>query len=438
VLLCDLRVLFSDEEWQDIDASLGDEWKAIQVQYDSDLILTKWGVYVYKQETSMDDIQFLPPNRNSFSYTSSSCLVPKGSPEQKMKHMLESFNPRDMFNDCLPLIESEECPVRSLKVLLRSLRNAKAEVIEKTSSAYGASLKQDHEDSAEDVIQVVEMIKENFSGHFVDLSPEDLQIISRVSERLMRSRVELMEENSLDIGMPIILEYIDASGSTNRRFWGIMEIKLGDPFYKPVLKRYHQLSWALSTSDLRVIIVELKCQPAGEEEASSSSLDESSEDGNYNPELEELMRRIEKDAMSLNKSYGKMKASIVQTDRSVSENYILETLVFRRLIILGKLTMFGLATVFKITPYGKIRQDDDPFRILRICFGCLILVLFVVIIWSFYFIVFVCLSLYRIPMTIIRKLLECGWWLVKQTFMSCKKLHRRIGKNIMSIKGKES
>jgi hypothetical protein len=122
VLLCDLRVLFSDEEWQDLDANLGDDWKAIQVQYDSDLVLISWGVYVYKQETSMDDIQFIPPNRNSFSHMPSSCLVPKGSAEQQMKHMLESFNPRDMFHDYLPLFESEEGPVKSLKVLLRSLR----------------------------------------------------------------------------------------------------------------------------------------------------------------------------------------------------------------------------------------------------------------------------------------------------------------------------
>lgn len=246
VLLCDLRVLFSDEEWQDLDTSLGDEWKAVHIQYDSDLILTNWGVYVYKQETSMDDIQFIPPNRNSFSYMESSCLVPKGSPEQQRKYVLESFNPRDMFHDYLPLFESEEGPVRSVKVLLRSLRNAKAEVMAKTSSsAYGVSLKQDDEDSVEDVIQVLEMIKENLSEHFADLSPEDVQIAGGILERILRAREELMKENSLDIGMPIILEYTDASGATIRRFWGIMEIKLGDPFYKPVLKRQNQISWGL-------------------------------------------------------------------------------------------------------------------------------------------------------------------------------------------------
>ncbi|MCI10092.1 putative disease resistance protein (TIR-NBS-LRR class), partial [Trifolium medium] len=46
VLMCDLRNLFNDEEWQDLDASLGDEWKKIQVQFESQLIINHWGVYV--------------------------------------------------------------------------------------------------------------------------------------------------------------------------------------------------------------------------------------------------------------------------------------------------------------------------------------------------------------------------------------------------------
>jgi hypothetical protein len=435
VLFCDLRILLNDEEWQDL-ACLGDEWKAIQVQYDSDLILTNWGIYVYKQETSMDDIQFIPPNSNSFSYMSSSYLVPKGSPKEKMKHMLESFNPRDMFNEYLPQIELEEGPIGTSKVLLRSLRNAKAEFIgETSSSAFGASLKQDHEDSVEDVVQVLEMIKENLSEHFADISPEGLEIAVGVAERILRARVELMKENSMDTGMPIILEYTDTSGATNRRFWGTVEIKLGDPFYKPLLKRQNQISWGLGTSDLRAIIVELKCQPASEEEASSSRLEESLEEGNYNPELEELMRMIEQDAMRFNKSYGKMKASIVQAEESFSDNYLLEALLYRRLLILGKLTMFGSATKFEITPYGKMRAEDEPFRILRTCFWGFIFVLFVLSIWSFYFFVCLCLYFYRIP--IIRKLLVWGWWLAKQIFLSCKKLYIGFGKIIKRIKVKE-
>jgi hypothetical protein len=60
----------------------------------------------------MNDIQFEPPNCNSFSYVPS-FLVPREYPEQKTKHISESFNPRDMYNDYLPKIESEEGPVRS-------------------------------------------------------------------------------------------------------------------------------------------------------------------------------------------------------------------------------------------------------------------------------------------------------------------------------------
>jgi hypothetical protein len=350
--------------------------------------------------------------------------------------MLESFNPRDMFNEYLPQIELEEGPIGTSKVLLRSLRNAKAEFIgETSSSSFGASLKQDHEDSVEDVVQVVEMIKENLSEHFADFSPEDLEIAVGVAERILRARVELMKENSMDTGMPIILEYTDTSGATNRRFWGTVEIKLGDPFYKPLLKRQNQISWGLGTSDLRAIIVELKCQPASEEEASSSRLEESLEEGNYNPELEELMRMIEQDAMRFNKSYGKMKASIVQAEESFSDNYLLEALLYRRLLILGKLTMFGSATKFEITPYGKMRAEDEPFRILRTYFWGFIFVLFVISIWSFYFFVCVCLYFYRLP--IIRKLLVCVWWLAKQIFLSCKKLYRGFGKIIKRIKVKE-
>jgi hypothetical protein len=323
---------------------------------------------------------------------SSSSLVPKGSPQQKMKHILESFNPRDIFNDCLPLVESEEVEVRSLKVVLRSLRNAKAEIIGQTSSStYGASVKQDNEDSVEDVIQVSEMLNESFSEHFADSSPDDLQIAGGVAERMLRARVELLKENCMDIGMPIILEYTDTLGATNRRFWGTMEVKLGDPFYKPVMKRIIQLSFDRSMADSRETFVELICQPAGEEEASSALLEESLE-GNYNPELEELMRMIEQNAMSFNKSYGKMKASIVQTDDPFSKNYQLESLILGRLMMLGKLTMFGSVTKFKITPYGKMRTEDGPFRFLRICLWGLILVLLSLIILSFHFIVGVCLT----------------------------------------------
>ncbi|XLU28391.1 hypothetical protein S245_064457, partial [Arachis hypogaea] len=58
VLLFDLRTLFSDEEWHDLDAYIGDDWKAIHVVCESTLTLNHWGVYIYKGETNMDDIYF--------------------------------------------------------------------------------------------------------------------------------------------------------------------------------------------------------------------------------------------------------------------------------------------------------------------------------------------------------------------------------------------
>ncbi|KAL9325812.1 hypothetical protein ACSQ67_006457 [Phaseolus vulgaris] len=451
VLFCDLRVLFRDEEWQSLDASLGDDWKAIQVQYESDLILCHWGVNVYEQETNMDDIQFrFPTSSSTRNYTPSSLLVPKGSPKQKMKHMLESFDLRDMFNKNLSLIESEEVPNRHGKVLLRTWRNAKAEISEEASiSVYGASLKQEHEESVEDVVQVLEMIKENVPKHFSDSNPEVMQLFDGFVERLLRARVEVMEENGLDMGMPILLEYTEAGGSKCRRFWGVLELKVGDPFYKAVLRKYNHLSWEFSTSNeasnseswfenLRITIVLLKCLGPAMEEASSFGCEESLEEGYYDPELEELMMRIEQDAMGFNKSYGKMKASIVQTDESISPKYLFETLIFRRLIALGKLSMFGSAAKFKITPYGNIRVEDDPFRTLKTCFWSLILILyllfFFIIICLFCLIRYVGLLICRIP--VIRKILACGWWLVMQILWPCKYLYHRMVQ-IMKIKKKE-
>ncbi|MED6223969.1 hypothetical protein PIB30_079312 [Stylosanthes scabra] len=58
VLMCDLRVLFSDEEWKTLDACVGhdDEWKTVEVKCVPNIIPVQWGVYVYKEETSMKDI----------------------------------------------------------------------------------------------------------------------------------------------------------------------------------------------------------------------------------------------------------------------------------------------------------------------------------------------------------------------------------------------
>ncbi|XP_016186770.1 TMV resistance protein N isoform X1 [Arachis ipaensis] len=63
VLLCDLRAFFNDEEWERLDARIGHDnnWKQVQVVCEPDTSLREWGVYVYKKETNMNDIQFTCP-----------------------------------------------------------------------------------------------------------------------------------------------------------------------------------------------------------------------------------------------------------------------------------------------------------------------------------------------------------------------------------------
>ena len=63
VLLCDLRVLFSDEKWKRLDVRVGHDngWKRVEVRCETDIIPIHWGVYVYKFEADMFDIQFTCP-----------------------------------------------------------------------------------------------------------------------------------------------------------------------------------------------------------------------------------------------------------------------------------------------------------------------------------------------------------------------------------------
>ncbi|KAK7307125.1 hypothetical protein VNO77_39920 [Canavalia gladiata] len=62
VLLCELRVLFSDEEWEGLDACIEQDWKTIKIDCETDLSLHCWGVYMYKEETNMENIEFKIPD----------------------------------------------------------------------------------------------------------------------------------------------------------------------------------------------------------------------------------------------------------------------------------------------------------------------------------------------------------------------------------------
>ncbi|KAK2379233.1 TMV resistance protein N [Trifolium repens] len=423
VLLCDLRVLFSDEEWQNLDASFGDDWKTIQVQcvpnLKQDLILTNWGVYVYKQETSINNIQFVPHDLiEPFSHMLSSWFVLHRSYELYMKHILNSFNFTDMLN-----LNADVADIFP-KVIFRWLTNTKAEITDEASSSLcGASLKQDHEDSTADVVQVLEMLKENVPKHIAE--HECYQLEDRSVESLLTAYVEL--ENTLNIRMPIVLEYTSNILGTCHRYWGNTDIKLGDPCFKSVLSRFNDFPFRVgTTTETPVTVLVLKCHPEFEEEASSSSIEESLEEGYHDPVFEEFMKRIEQDAMSFNKHYGKMKASIVQIDRLLffgfyeTEAFFFQTLLSYRFM---RLAMFGSPFKVKFTPYGMIGSEYESLSVLRIQIWLLYVVLLGLIIQSFFY---------------THKILLWGWGHVKQIFIvSCKKVYRIIDKNIMRIKKKE-
>ncbi|MCI01824.1 NBS-containing resistance-like protein, partial [Trifolium medium] len=161
MLMCDLRSLFNDEEWQGLDAlCVGDDWKVVQIQIDSKLSLDCWGVCVLKQKTSTDDISFTLPNPNSSGgdyvpIPATSSLVPNGSPQmsgQRMRYLSENMNPRELYGEYLPLRELDETPSLPM-ALLRSFMIANVDIKGETSAtAYGGSLKREHEESSSDVV----------------------------------------------------------------------------------------------------------------------------------------------------------------------------------------------------------------------------------------------------------------------------------------------
>jgi len=102
---------------------------------------------------------------------------------------------------------------------------------------------------------------------------------------------------------------------------------------------------------VRNIVILLKCQNCSVEQASSSSNVEY-----LDPEVEDLLRSIEKDtmSMSLDESQGKLKAYIVPEDVLVSEKYMMETAIIKEQERLGR-----LGCNFKKTTYGKMRVEVD-------------------------------------------------------------------------------
>ncbi|MCH84021.1 disease resistance protein (TIR-NBS-LRR class) [Trifolium medium] len=172
----------------------------------------------------------------------------------------------------------------------------------------------------------------------------------------------------IDISMPIILEECEChhftgsalqSGSSptvltlrewreapSCRYWGSVELE------------GNQLAWRISKGKesmregISNIVILLKCQDCSLVEASSSNNVESLEEDYKDSELEDLLRRIENDAIRLNESQGKLKAHIVQMDATVCNKHLMEMSIIRGQEILGR---FG--SNFKKTPYGKLRVE---------------------------------------------------------------------------------
>ncbi|KAL2326484.1 hypothetical protein Fmac_025542 [Flemingia macrophylla] len=385
VLLCDLHVLFSDEEWQGLDAHvIGDEWRAIQVQYRSFLPLKQWGVFVYKQKTNMDDIQFRNSNMNI--PIPSSALAPKEQFEQMYRHFYANFNPRELLGQYyLSLVDKSHS---FTKFLLRSIRHTITDAKGKVSACdYGASLEQYQEESTWDVVRFIDIIKEGTPKHVLDTYPDDaMQHEYRVMEETLRARAEFMREEGQDSfvhDMPIILEDDDenpsSSGRRCRRYWGRLHIKHGEPGFNAVSRVVWRSSVSSNISPLdTTCIVLLK--------ASTTEQGEELEEHGYDPALEELMSRIADDAMSLrlNKSNGKLTASIVMHNKGefVSFRYLAEAaflggkelwdegkwtcatikLVWSMLLMFRFIPCGLLGTNFKITSYGKLRIEHDAGR----------------------------------------------------------------------------
>ncbi|CAJ2634154.1 unnamed protein product [Trifolium pratense] len=75
VLVCDLRLLYNDEEWLSIDALLlKHEWNQVQISYaisfpQEETVVSEWGVFVHKQgsDNLEDHVQFMCPDPTRYS-----------------------------------------------------------------------------------------------------------------------------------------------------------------------------------------------------------------------------------------------------------------------------------------------------------------------------------------------------------------------------------
>ncbi|MED6158630.1 hypothetical protein PIB30_034465 [Stylosanthes scabra] len=336
VLLFDLRALFSNEEWHDLDAYLGDDWKAIHVVCESNLTLNRWGVHVYKRETNMDDISF----KHHPNLKLPTELVPERSPQeirQRIGQVIDNLHPTETFgNKYLPLAGLEESPCFS-KALVRSYRMSKADEAS-SSSNYGASLRKESEESNWDALKLSELMEECVPKDIAGSYSAQIQVVKKFAEELFEARAQFMMEKGCDtlkLGIPIILEEHHKFSPPTYRYWGRLDLKhADDPIFKAVIRRAFQQRWRIENllkgcmykKIVPVVLLNLKRQRPSLWDRLSQM-----EEYDNDPVLEELLRRIEKDAMECNKSYGDLKACITYIDGSemVSYEYLVEAIYMR-------------------------------------------------------------------------------------------------------------
>ncbi|WJX64586.1 hypothetical protein P8452_49346 [Trifolium repens] len=105
VLVCDLRLLYNDEEWLSIDALLlKHEWNQVQISYEFDyshVTLSEWGVFGYKQGTDSLEAVNLNKLSDGFTYDVFLSFKGEGVPLDFIAHLRVAFQKRriDAFYD---------------------------------------------------------------------------------------------------------------------------------------------------------------------------------------------------------------------------------------------------------------------------------------------------------------------------------------------------
>ncbi|KAJ1422075.1 Leucine-rich repeat domain superfamily, partial [Sesbania bispinosa] len=152
VLLCDLRVLFSEEEWEGLHARVGDDWKTVQVDCETDLSLFYWGVYVYKQETNMEDIEFDVQDPSSSGISRPWSLVSMNQ-EDKVRNMLACWDPMPKMYEKM-LRDGSYYNMSALEMASRWRLSRRVMALREGKGASGSELEDEDEEEDDFMLQV--------------------------------------------------------------------------------------------------------------------------------------------------------------------------------------------------------------------------------------------------------------------------------------------